>query len=241
MAGVSATPIVALDVATAELALDLVERLGDRCSFYKVGSELFTAAGPAIIRELRLRGMRVFLDLKLHDIPNTVARAVAVAARHGASIVTVHASGGERMMAEAVAAADASAAAATDGGCAVFAVTVLTSLAPVELSRVWGRESPTLDMTWEAARLADLARVAGARGVVCSGEEAAALRDLFGTGLELLVPGVRLAGSRSDDQARVVAPAEASRAGATYVVLGRTVTAAPDPAAAMAQAVASLG
>lgn len=231
--GSRTTPIVALDFGDAEAALNVVEQLREQCSFYKVGSELFTVAGPLIVRELRERGCRVFLDLKLHDIPNTVGRATAAAAVLGVSMLTVHATGGEEMI---------RAAAANAGqGCEVFAVTVLTSLSAGALSSAWGRETPHMDMTWEVIRLADLARRSGARGVVCSGEEAAALRTHFGDALQLLIPGVRLPGSDAGDQARVVTPAEAARAGASYVILGRTVTSAPDPAVAMAQAVASLG
>lgn len=227
------TPIVALDFATSEVALELVERLGDRCRFYKVGSELFTAAGPSIVRELRERGCRVFLDLKLHDIPNTVARATGAAAHLGSSILTVHAVGGEQMIRAAVANAGSH--------CDIFAVTVLTSLEPEAVAAAWGREGPELDMMWEVLRLAEMARMAGARGVVCSGREAPALKSHFGDALELLVPGVRLPGSPAADQARVVTPGEAASAGAAYVILGRTVTSAPDPAAAMDEAVASLG
>lgn len=232
-AGSTSTPIVALDYADAEAALNLVDQLTGQCSFYKVGSELFTAEGPRIVRELRQRGCRVFLDLKLHDIPNTVGRAAAAAGTLGVSLLTVHASGGEEMIRAAVTNAGA--------GCEVFAVTVLTSLEPEALSSVWGREAPHLDMTWEVIRLAELARRSGAGGVVCSGEEAAALRTHFGPDLQLLIPGVRLPGSEAGDQARVVTPAEAARAGASYVILGRTVTSDPNPAAAMARAVASLG
>lgn len=231
--GLTTTPIVALDFAEPGLALAMVQRLGERCRYYKVGSELFTAAGPDFVRQLRERGCRVFLDLKFHDIPNTVGRASAAAAALGASIVTVHATGGEQMIRAAVANAG--------DRCDVFAVTVLTSLESAELGSVWGREVSQPDMVWEVTRLADLALRSGARGVVCSGREAGPLRTHFGDALQLLVPGVRLPGSDTDDQARTVTPDEAARAGASYVILGRTVTSAPDPAAAMARAVASLG
>lgn len=231
--GSTATPIVALDFTDPGMALGMVERLGGRCRFYKVGSELFTAAGPGFVRELRERGCRVFLDLKFHDIPNTVARAAAAAAALGVSILTVHATGGEQMIRAAVANAG--------DRCDVFAVTVLTSLEGTELGSVWGREVAHLDMVWEVTRLADLALRSGARGVVCSGREAGALHTHFGDTLQLLVPGVRLPGSEAGDQARTVTPGEAAAAGASYVILGRTVTSAPDPAVAMDQAVASLG
>lgn len=230
-----ATPIVALDYPDAPTALDLVERLGDRCGFYKVGSELFTAAGPLVVRELVMRGRRVFLDLKFHDIPNTVAHGVTAAANLGASIVTVHASGGTRMVRAAVEAAGDAA-----GSCEVFAVTVLTSLAPADVAEAWGRP-PIGDLEADVVRLADLARDAGAAGVVCSGYEAEALHRRFGAELQLLVPGIRLPGGAAGDQTRIVTPRQAADAGASYLILGRAVTAAPDPVAAMDEVVASLG
>ncbi len=230
--GLISTPIVALDFDSLRAALDIVDRLGERCRFYKVGSELFTAAGTNAIEELRARECQLFLDLKFHDIPNTVGRATAVAASLGASIVTVHAAGGAKMIQAAVVGAGSQ--------CEVFAVTVLTSLDSDELSAVWGRDQPTLDMTWEVLRLAELARTAGAHGVVCSGHEAGALREHFGDTLQLLVPGVRLAGCDPGDQARVTTPADARRVGARYVILGRTITRASDPGARMDEAVASL-
>lgn len=231
-----ATPIVALDFWMADAALQMVDLLGERCDFYKVGSELFTVAGPTIVRQLVARGKRVFLDLKFHDIPNTVEKAVAAAAESGASIVTVHASGGEKMMRAAVGNSGPS--------CEVFAVTILTSLTGADLAAVrgggGGGETCAQDLTPDVMRLAVLASNAGAAGVVCSGLEAAMLRDRFAGSLKLLVPGVRLPGDDRGDQSRVVTPAEAARAGASYIVLGRTVTSAPDPARAMDQAVASL-
>jgi len=228
-----ATPIVALDFWMADAALQMVDLLGDRCDFYKVGGELFTVSGPTIVRQLVARGKRVFVDLKFHDIPNTVEKAVAAAAELGASIVTVHASGGVRMIRAAVDIAGP--------GCEVFAVTVLTSLTGTDLDTAWGGErGGSGDLTPDVLRLARLAKSAGVAGVVCSGLEAPVLRDSFGAGLKLLVPGVRLPGSDRGDQSRVVTPAAAAQAGASYVVLGRTVTSANDPAAAMDQAVASL-
>lgn len=231
-----AVPIVALDFRTADAALRMVDLLDDRCEFYKVGSELFTVAGPPVVRQLVARGKRVFLDLKFHDIPNTVEKAVAAATGLGASIVTVHASGGARMMEAAVRVAGA--------GCEVFGVTVLTSLTGADLAEAWGRRGAGAgdpeDLTADVLRLAQMAKSSGAAGVVCSGIEAPMLRDRFGAGLKLLVPGVRLPGSDRGDQSRVVTPAEAAAAGASYVILGRTVTSAQDPVRAMDQAVASL-
>jgi len=223
----SAIPIVALDVSTYDDAMVLVDRLGDACRFYKVGSELFTAVGPRIVAALRDAGCDVFLDLKFHDIPNTVRHGAASAARMGASLITVHASGGEAMVRAAV----EGGAQGSGGHCKVFAVTVLTSLTASELAGAWGR--PSVDVPTEVARLAQVAASAGAAGVVCSGAEAGMLKARFEGALKLLVPGVRLPGSSTDDQARVVTPAEAVEAGASYVILGRTVTKAPDPVAAM--------
>ena len=227
-----ATAIVALDFWTADAALQMVDLLGERCDFYKVGSELFTVAGPPIVRQLVARGKRVFLDLKFHDIPNTVEKAVAASAELGASIVTVHASGGERMIRSAVE--------NSGPACQVFAVTILTSLTGADIAEIRGGESAGDDLSPEVMRLALLAKRAGVAGVVCSGLEAPILRDRFGADLKLLVPGVRLPGGDRDDQSRVVTPEEAAQAGASYVVLGRTVTSAANPAAAMDEAVASL-
>lgn len=219
----SAIPIVALDVPSAGDALGLVERLGDACHFYKVGSELFAAAGPAIVRDLRGRGCDVFLDLKFHDIPNTVRGAVRSAARLGVALVTVHASGGRAML-------DAAVEGGGDG-CGVLAVTVLTSLDGATLGRAWGRGE--VDVLTEVLRLAGQARDAGAHGVVCAGTEIRAVRAAYSDALAVLVPGIRLDGGTPDDQARVVTPEAAVDAGATYLVLGRAVTAASDPRAAM--------
>jgi orotidine-5'-phosphate decarboxylase len=224
--------IVALDFQTTDAALQMVDLLGERCGFYKVGNELFTVGGPAIVSQLTERGKRVFLDLKFHDIPNTVEKAVRAAAQLGVSIITVHAAGGERMIRAAVDSAGPQ--------CEVFAVTVLTSLTGADLGQLWGREAVADDLTPDVMRLALVARGAGAAGVVCSGLEAPMLRDRFGAELKLLVPGVRLPGSDHGDQSRVVTPEGAARAGASYVILGRTVTAAQDPVNAMDQAVASL-
>jgi orotidine-5'-phosphate decarboxylase len=213
------TAIVALDVPTADDALRLVRRLGDACRFYKVGNELFTAAGPDVVRAIRETGSEVFLDLKFHDIPNTVAGGVRNAAKLGARLVTVHAAGGTAMLRAAVDAAG------DQTTCGVLAVTVLTSLPATEA---------------DVLRLAQLAAEAGTHGVVASGLEAASVRDRFGPGLAVLVPGVRPAGSATQDQARVVTPRQAAEAGARYVVIGRAVSGAPDPALALRGIVAEL-
>jgi orotidine-5'-phosphate decarboxylase len=218
------TPIVPLDVPTALDALELVDYLGDRCDFYKVGSELFTATGPGIVRELRARGKRVFLDLKFHDIPNTVAGGVRNAAALGVELITVHATGGASMLRAAVDAAGAD--------CGVLAVTVLTSLTPGEVADAWGRRD-AVDVNAEVLRLAGIAAEAGLHGIVCSGHEASAVRDRFDGRLATLVPGVRFAGAAVQDQARVVTPRMAAEAGARYIITGRMVTAAADRGAAM--------
>jgi orotidine-5'-phosphate decarboxylase len=222
------TPIVALDVPTMTDAMTLVDRLGERCAFYKIGSELFTAEGPRVVREIVGRDRAVFLDLKYHDIPNTVAHAVRRAAALGVKLLTVHASGGETMTRAAVAAA----ADASSGACGILAVTVLTSLNDADLARAWGRDD-RLNPLDEVLRLAALAASAAAHGIVCSGLELRAVRERFGDSLATLVPGVRLSSDAAHDQARVITPAAAAALGARYVVIGRTVTAAPDPAIAM--------
>jgi len=223
-----AIPIVALDVGSAGDALDLVRRLGESCRFYKVGSELFTAAGPSVVKALRDEGADVFLDLKLHDIPNTVAGAVRSAARLGVRLLTVHAVGGAAMLR---AAQEAASSAAAESGCNLLAVTVLTSFDAESLAVAWGREN--VEVEREVVRLAGEAATAGLHGVVCSGAEAAAVRGTYGDRLALLVPGIRLAGGSSHDQRRVMTPAAAQAAGASYLILGRAVTAAADPVRAM--------
>jgi orotidine-5'-phosphate decarboxylase len=227
------TPIVALDVPNAADALAIVNELAGLCGFFKVGLELFTAEGPPVVRALRERGAEVFLDLKLHDIPNTVNGAVARAAALGVRLVTVHASGGRAMLAAAQ-------AAAAGNGCGVLGVTILTSLGANELAESWGRDPAGFDLAAEVLRLAGAAAAAGLHGVVCAGSEAGLVRERFGGSLATLVPGVRLAGSAAHDQARVVTPGQAAQAGARYVVLGRTVTAAGDPREAMQQALREL-
>jgi orotidine-5'-phosphate decarboxylase len=223
VAGVTATetrgapvPIVALDFATVAQAMALVDELGDLCRFYKVGSELFTAAGPAAVTELRGAGCEVMLDLKFHDIPNTVAGAVASARALGARILTVHAAGGDAMLRAAVDAAGAQ--------CQVFAVTVLTSMDASAVAAAWGRDE--VEVSREAVRLATLARDAGIAGVVASGHEVEDIRSALGSSFPVLIPGVRLVDADTADQRRVVTPARAREVGADYVVIGRTVTGA---------------
>lgn len=220
-------PVLALDVATAAAARTLVERVPE-VRWVKVGLQLFVASGPGLVRELAGSGLQVFLDLKLHDIPNTVARAVESAAELGVGLLTVHATGGRAML--------SAAAAAADGGPRLLAVTLLTSLTDTEAAEAWGREQLTAEP--EARRLAALAHDSGVDGVVASVHEAAAIRAAHGADLLILTPGIRLPGDAVGDQARVATPQQAARAGADFLVLGRSVTAAPDPAAAWKRAVA---
>jgi len=236
MSATRATPIVALDVPSTQDALRLARAVGSSCRFFKVGSELFTAEGPDVVRALREElGADVFLDLKFHDIPNTVAGAVRSAARLGARLVTVHASGGLPMLETAQRAA----ADEAGSGCGVLAVTALTSFEPAVLAAAWGR-TDALEMELEVLRLAGLAAQAGLHGIVCSGAEVAAVRARYGDRLAPLVPGIRLAGGASHDQARVMTPSAAQAAGARYLILGRAVTAADDPAGAMQRVLAEL-
>ncbi len=213
-------PIVALDFPRADIALSMVERLGDSCNFYKVGGELFTAAGPQIVQALRALGNDVFLDLKLHDIPNTVREAARSAAVIGAKLLTVHTSGGKEMIQAAVEGAG--------DRCGVLGVTILTSLDAATLRSAWGRK--TLEVYGEVLRLAGDCAAVGAHGVVCSGLEAHKIGAKYGGQLKLLIPGIRVAGGKVDDQKRTVTAAEAAKAGASYIVLGRLVTEAKDPA-----------
>ena len=214
--------IVALDVSTAAAARKIVAAVGDSALTYKVGMQLYTAEGPAMVRELVDAGRRVFLDLKYHDIPNTAAAAVREAAELGADMLTVHASGGGKMLRTAVDAAQA-----RRPELMVLAVTVLTSLDDVELGKI-GLRGGVLE---QVLRLTALALSNGCKGVVASAQEAAALREEFGRDFAIVTPGVRPAGSGHDDQARVVTPAEAIAAGASHIVVGRPITEAIDPAA----------
>ncbi len=215
--------IVALDVPSAAAAQKIVAAVGDSAFFYKVGKQLFTAEGPAIVRDLVACGRRVFLDLKFHDIPNTVAAAVAAAARLKVSMLTVHASGGSRMLTAATEAAAASASKPM-----VLGVTVLTSFRDADVQEV-GFSGGVLD---NVLRLAALARGCGCGGIVTSAKEAAEVRHELGAGFAIVTPGVRPAGSEVGDQARVVTPAEAIASGASHIVVGRPITSAANPQAA---------
>jgi orotidine-5'-phosphate decarboxylase len=216
--------IVALDVPTLSLALALRDELAGVVDFFKVGKELFTAVGPEILR--KLAPARVFLDLKFHDIPKTVAGAVAAAARHGVAIVDVHASGGKAMM-------GAAAAAAREAGGAnrpvVLGVTILTHLGDDDLEALGFREKSRE----QVLRLARLAAESGLDGVVASALEVEAIREALGSRFQILVPGVRPEWSKdSHDQKRVATPGDAARLGATYVVVGRAIALDPSPRAA---------
>jgi orotidine-5'-phosphate decarboxylase len=223
-AGVHDRLIVALDVASGDAALKLDAAMGDAVRWVKVGLQLFTAEGPSVVNTLTGRGRRVFLDLKLHDIPQTVAGAVWSAASHGVELLTLHAEGGPKMMAAAAEARDAS-----GGRLRILAVTVLTSLDGTEFPDVY--RSP--DTTARVLAFAKAARDAGVDGVVCSPLE---LESLSGLGPDFLrvTPGIRPARSAANDQARIATPGFALRAGASHLVIGRPITKAPDPAAAAA-------
>ena len=220
--------IVALDVAGATQARQIVQAIGDAATTYKIGKQLFTAEGPQVVRDLVASGRKVFLDLKYHDIPNTVAGAVRSAAELGVSMMTVHASGGSKMLRAAVEAASQSSAKAKP---MVLAVTVLTSLSDADLQEL-GIAGNVLT---QVLRLGALARAAGCGGLVASAHEARELRKALGEGFAIVTPGVRPTGAPAGDQARVVTPKDAIAAGATYLVVGRPILEAPDPAKAAQQ------
>ncbi len=221
--------IVALDTDSPNAALATVQALSGEVGLFKVGMELFPRGGPDLVRRIRDAGFDVFLDLKFHDIPNTVAGAVRSAAALGVRFATVHASGGRAMLAAAVESARGT-------GTTILAVTVLTSLDDRDLSEI-GFSLPATDA---AARLADLAVAEGAGGIVCSAKEVEAVRARVGKGVTLVTPGVRMPGDAAGDQKRVVTPAEAIRRGADYLVVGRPITKAADPSAAARAIAASM-
>lgn len=219
--------IVALDLPTLPQAQEMTARLGDAVGFYKVGMELYYRAGAAAVEMLTAQDKRVFLDLKLYDIPHTVARSVRVLTALGADFLTIHAQGGRRMIA---AAREAAEQAATGGARRpkLLAVTCLTSFdAPT-----WDEVAGPVPIAERALTLAEVARSAGADGVIASPEEAAAIRQRLGADFLIVTPGIRPAGAARGDQQRVATPAEALRSGATHLVIGRPITAADDPRAA---------
>jgi orotidine-5'-phosphate decarboxylase len=209
--------IVALDVSSAAAAKKIVAAVGDTAFCYKVGMQLYTAEGPQVVRDLVGSGRKVFLDLKYHDIPTTVAAAVREAAKLGVSMLTVHASGGGKMLAAATEAANSSVM--------VLAVTVLTSLDDHDLDKL-GIHGRVRD---QVLRLAALALTNGCKGIVASAREASDLRSELGSDFAIVTPGVRPAGADVADQARVVTPAAAITAGASHIVVGRPITGAADP------------
>jgi orotidine-5'-phosphate decarboxylase len=213
---------IALDLPSEREAMRLVDRLEGTCQWFKVGMELYYAAGNSIVHQLRDRGFNVFLDLKLHDIPNTVAGAVRSATRAGASLLTIHAGGGAVMMSAA------SEAASTPGSPRLLAVTVLTSMDANELTGIGITASPAE----QVFRLARLAQASGIDGMVCSAQEVATLRKETGPDTLLVIPGIRPAGSAVDDQRRIATPAQAIADGASMLVVGRPITRAADPAEA---------
>jgi orotidine-5'-phosphate decarboxylase len=216
--------IIALDVKDLATAIDLVERLRSVVSLFKVGIQLFTAEGPRAVEAVRQRGGQVFLDLKLHDIPNTVAAAIRAAARMGAVMCTLHASGGRPML---QAARDA--VLESDSRMRLLAVTILTSLDPHGFEEAFGSG---LGLQAQVIRLASLAREVGMDGIVASTHEIAPLRAALGPSMLIVTPGVRPEWAPADDQLRVMTPREAAAAGADYLVIGRPITMAADPAAA---------
>ena len=228
--------IVALDVPTIEKALSLAEELAPVVGAFKIGSELFTSAGPDVVRRIRQRGASVFLDLKFHDIPNTVARAVAAATRLDVQMLTVHSSGGLEMMKAAEAAAQATALQFGNQPPLVLGVTVLTSLEDHELKEV-GQDA---DLGKQAERLAALAAKAGLRGLVCSPLELTRLRQVLPPELQLVTPGIRGAADQAGDQRRTLSAREALAAGSDWLVIGRPICAAENPRNAAEAILASL-
>ncbi|MBR0460291.1 MAG: orotidine-5'-phosphate decarboxylase [Victivallales bacterium] len=221
--------ITALDFFDMETALANVDRIGPDCAWHKVGKQLFTSCGPEIVARLKAKNKKIFLDMKYHDIPNTVAQAVTAAAKIGADLCNVHASGGPAML-------EAAAKAGRDAGITVIAVTVLTSMDAAELAAVGINASPAE----QVARLAELAQKCGIAGVVCSALELPVIRKVCGPDFLTVVPGIRPATASKDDQKRVMTPAEAAAAGADFIVVGRPITKAEDPAAAAAAIQAEL-
>ena len=220
--------IVALDVASPEAALELATQLAPACGGFKVGSELFTAAGPDIVKRIRERGALVFLDLKFHDIPNTVAKAVAMATQLDVQMLTVHAGGGTEMLKAAEKSAEETAYRLGRTPPLVLGVTVLTSLDGAALREV----GLDVNVEYQVRRLAGVATKAGLRGLVCSPLEIATLRKTIPAQVQLVVPGIRTGAEKADDQKRTMTPREAMAAGANWLVIGRPICAAENPRAA---------
>jgi orotidine-5'-phosphate decarboxylase len=228
--------IIALDVPGKEEAIALVSRLRPARTF-KVGLELFTAEGPALFRKLKALRKDIFLDLKLHDIPNTVGGAVRSAFKHGVQLMTLHTSGGREMMARAAETARQAAEEGKRPRPLLLGVTVLTSLKGPDLAEV----GMAADVAAQVVRLAGLAKAAGLDGVVCSPQEIEVLRREFGRELVIVTPGIRPAWAAAQDQKRVMTPAEAVAKGADYLVIGRPITGAPSPEEAFLKVVEEIG
>ncbi|MCV2403768.1 orotidine-5'-phosphate decarboxylase [Marinomonas sp. C2222] len=224
--------VVALDFPTMAQSIEMAKRLDPSQCRVKVGKELFTTAGPAILDELHGLGFEIFLDLKFHDIPNTVAKAVTAAAKAGVWMVNVHASGGRRMMETSANALQQ----ITDQNTLLIAVTVLTSMDQSDLSEVGINVTPEEHVK----RLASLAKSSGMDGVVCSAQESSMLSNELGKDFVLVTPGIRPAGADQGDQKRIMTPAEAMAAGSHYLVMGRPITQAADPIAVLTKANADI-
>jgi len=229
--------IAALDVPTAERALKLAQEIAPAVGAFKIGKELFTSAGPEIVNRVRAMGAAVFLDLKFHDIPNTVAKAVAAAVQLDVQMLTLHTSGGREMMQAAEQAAQQSAQQAGRTAPLVLGVTVLTSHEAGTLAEI-GCDS---NVGRQVERLAQLAVTAGLRGLVCSPLELVALRRILPAAMQLVTPGIRTGAETADDQKRTLTPRAAMQAGASWLVIGRPIYAAPNPRVAAEQILASLG
>lgn len=228
--------IAALDVPTAELALKLAQEIAPAVGAFKIGKELFTSAGPDIVKRVRATGAAVFLDLKFHDIPNTVAKAVAAAVRLDVQMLTLHTCGGSAMMRVAEQAAQQTAVEYGRTAPLVLGVTVLTSHDAASLAEIgW---EPNIGQQVE--RLARLATNSGLRGLVCSPLELVALRQVLPAAMQLVTPGIRTGAEKVDDQKRTLTPREAMQAGASWLVIGRPISAAPNPRLAAEQILASL-
>jgi len=227
--------IIALDVETGEQALDLVREL-DEARLFKVGLELFTAEGPRLLRDILSLGKDIFLDLKLHDIPNTVAEAARIGVRHGASMMTIHASGGREMMSRAAEAAVLESEKNGSPKPALLGVTILTSLRNEELREI----GMVADTGAQVLRLAALARESNMDGVVCSAREIELVRKEVGPGFLIVTPGIRPVWAAAQDQKRIMTPAEAMAKGADYLVVGRPVTRADSPREAFLKIVEEL-
>jgi orotidine-5'-phosphate decarboxylase len=224
MTSVKSTVIVALDYDNQDSALTLADRLDPTLCRLKVGKELFTAVGPSVVKKLTDRGFDIFLDLKFHDIPNTVAKAIGTAADLGVWMTNVHASGGSRMMSAARQALDSK-----GSDMLLIGVTVLTSMDVSDLEEVGVQGNASA----QVLRLAELAKNSGLDGVVCSAQEAKLLKESLGQGFKLVTPGIRLADSAADDQRRIVTPADALELGSDYLVIGRPITKSTDPIATL--------